>query len=44
MGMFPGRPRNPVVGRPGDQFMGRSKDVCGKLFKNVFLKFSSQTH
>ena len=42
--MFPGRLRNPVVGRPGDQVMGRFKDVRGKLLKNVFLKFSSQTH
>ena len=28
--------RDPVVGRPRDQMIGRARDVCGKLFIYAF--------
>ena len=31
-----GRLRDPIAGRPGDQMMGRSKDVRGTSLKHVF--------
>ena len=35
-GTSTGRLRDPVAGRPWDQMMGRSKDVCGTTVKHVF--------
>ena len=42
MGTFKGRLRDPVVGRPRDQMMGRSGDVPGRR-SNMFFKFNSET-
>ena len=38
-----GRLRDPVVGRPGDQMIERSGDVCGTAVIHIFLN-STQKH
>ena len=42
MGTSTGRLRDPVAGRPGDQMMGRSRDVRGR--RSVYFLNSAQKY
>ena len=44
MGTSMGRLRDPVAGRPGDQMMGRSGNVCGMDVGQTWFLNSTQKH